>query len=158
MRKTWKIKYHQNSLTLNILPLFCAKKKGKEIALSAPYYREVIALSLYILRFKAQIKAVPKIDLYDKWSHKTRYQKSNIRRTFRFSGLWNHLQGNNCDKVALGVFTPVTLCVCVYVPPITTQIFTTPSHNCFVRTFDASFERMDTAAVQWTVYLFWFSF
>lgn len=145
MRKTWKIRYHQNSLTLNILPLFCAKI-GKEIVLSAPYYRQVIALSLHILRFKAQIKAVPKIKLYDKWSHKTPYQKSNIRRTFRFSRLRSQLQGNDCDNIALGVFTPVTVsvCVCFVCTPITTQTFTAPSRNCFVRMFTSSFGRMGT--------------
>lgn len=146
MRKTWKIRCHQNSLTLNILPLFCAKI-GKEIVLSAPYYRQVIALSPHILRFKAQINAAPKIKLYDKWSHKTPYQKSDIGRTFRFSRLQSQLQGNDCDKVALGVFTPVTLCVCVHAcacVPITIQTFTAPSHNCFVRTFTSSFGRTHT--------------
>lgn len=114
MRKTWRIRYHPNSFTLSILPLFCAKI-GKEIVLSAPYYRYVIALSPHIFSFKAQIKAVPKIKLYDKWSHKTPYQKTNIRKTFRFSRLWSQLQGNYCDKLALGITMPVPLCVCVYI-------------------------------------------
>lgn len=110
MRKTWKIWYHQNSLTLNILPLFCAKI-GREIVLSAPYYRQVITLSLHNLQFKAKIKAVPKKKIYDKWSHKTPYQKSNIR-TFRFSRLQSQLQGNDWQSCPWSFYTsnPVHVC------------------------------------------------
>lgn len=142
MRKTWKIRYHQNSLTLNILPLLCAKR-GKEIVLSAPYYRQVIALSPHCLWFKAQIKAAPKIKLHDKWSHKAPYWKSNLRRAFRFWRLQRQLQGSGCDEVALGVLTPAALCTCLNMATAM-QTFTAPTHNCLVRTFTSSFERTGT--------------
>lgn len=156
MRKTWKIRYHQNSLTLNILPLLCAKR-GKEIVLSAPYYRQVIALSPHCLWFKAQIKAAPKIKLHDKWSHKAPYWKSNLRRAFRFWRLQRQLQGSGCDKVALGVLTPAALCTCLNMATAM-QTFTAPTQLFGQDLYLFLWKDRHCAAVQSTGYLLRFSF